>query len=125
VTVSDPRPEARVVDRHVGLRKLWIEGRCRACGVVGRDRLNRAHLVPKGQRGDDVPQNIVPLCGSGTTGCHGALTDHHRASAPSRLEGQEWTVVAAALRAKLLPEEVDYIKGKKGLLWLNRVYPWG
>lgn len=31
------------------------------------------HLIPKGERGDDVyPGNIVALCGSGSSGCHGA-----------------------------------------------------
>jgi hypothetical protein len=123
VTVGDPRPTRRIADQNAGYEKLRREGRCRACGVKGYDKLNRAHLVPKGQRGDDLDCNIVPLCGSGTSGCHGALTDHHVATSPSLLYGAEWTVVAAALRARLLPEEHRYIVSKKGEDWLNRAYP--
>lgn len=99
------------------------EARCRACGRRGYTFLSRAHLVPKGQRGDDIDANIIPLCGNGTTGCHGALTDHHKASAPSRLEGEPWTVIASAVRATLRLTEVNYVLEKKGQDWLNRVYP--
>ena len=120
---DDPRPERRVVDRRAGIVKVQREGRCRACGVYGVQQLNRAHLVPKGQRGDDVDANIVPLCGSGTTGCHGALTDHHLATAPSLLKGRPWEFVASALRGRLTDEEVEYVVAKKGADWLNRHYP--
>lgn len=88
-----------------------MEGRCRACGIQGP--LNRAHLVARGQRGDDVPENIVPLCGSGTWGCHGALTDHRPG----------WPLIAANLRENLTQVEIDYCVAKKGWDWLNRVYP--
>lgn len=71
-----------------------------------------------------MDENIVPLCGSGTTGCHGSLHDHHRASQPSLLAGMPYEAVASALRAKLLPEEREYIVGKKGEGWLNMTYPW-
>lgn len=90
---------------------MLLEGRCRACGTTRS--LNRAHLVPKGQRGDDVDANIVPLCGSGTTGCHGKLTDHSRG----------WPLIAAALRRSLTPDEIAYVTAKKGRDWLDRVYP--
>jgi hypothetical protein len=121
--VGDPRPPARIVDRRAGIKKLRREGRCRACGLATRSYLTRAHLVPRGQRGDDVDENIIPLCGSGTTGCHGALTDHHKASWPSLLEGASWHQVASAVRATLRLEEEKYILDKKGAEWLGRVYP--
>jgi hypothetical protein len=112
-----PKPERRVHDPAAGRAKVALEGRCRACGHVPRghllDFLNRAHLVAKGQGGDDVACNIVPLCGSGTTGCHGKLTDHSRG----------WLEVAAALRRNLQLDEVEYILRKKGADWLDRVYP--
>jgi hypothetical protein len=123
MTVGDPRPTRRVVDPHAGTGKVVAEGRCRACGRKGLSYLNRAHLVSKGQRGDDVEDNIVPLCGSGTSGCHGSLTDHHPASWPSHLEGAEWTEISSALRATLRKSEVKYILTKKGKSWLERVYP--
>ncbi len=108
---TDPRPPKRVKDSRAGKAKVEREGRCRVCGT--RRGLNRAHLVAKGQRGDDVAANIVPLCGSGTAGCHGALTDHRRG----------WETVAGILRARLRPDELAYVLEKKGQDWLDRVYP--
>lgn len=122
-TVGDPRPLARIVDRNAGRDKVRREARCRACGLERISLLNRAHLVPKGQRGDDVDENIVPLCGSGTSGCHGALTDHHKASWPSLLVGYQWEVVATHLRRRLTKDEFKYILEKKGREWLDRTYP--
>ena len=107
----DPKPAKRIKDKKAGRDKILLEGRCRVCGRTWS--LNRAHLVPKGQGGDDVDANIVPLCGSGTTGCHGALTAHTR----------EWRVIAAILRENLTPAERAYCITKKGADWLDRVYP--
>lgn len=107
----DAKPAARIVNPTAGRSKVLLEGRCRACGTTRS--LNRAHLVPRGQRGDDVDENIIPLCGSGTTGCHGKLTDHSRG----------WQPIAASVRRSLLPAETAYILRKKGDDWLNRVYP--
>ena len=59
--------------------------------------------------------NIVPLCGSGTSGCHGALTDHRPG----------WEKIASRLRRRLRPEEIEYMIDKKGLDWLDRTYPGG
>lgn len=123
MTIGDPRPERRIADRKAGIEKVRREGKCRACGLRVPRLLSRAHLVPKGQRGDDIDANIVPLCGDGTRGCHGALTDHHNASWPSLLMGWPWTSVASALRRRLSHEEREYILGKKGEDWLSRVYP--
>lgn len=108
---NDPKPARRIVNPQAGRQKVLFEGRCRACGVSGS--LNRAHLVAKGQRGDDVDANIVPLCGSGTTGCHGALTDHRPG----------WPLIAARLRENLTQAEIDYCVAKKGWDWLDRTYP--
>jgi len=112
-----PKPARRIVDAKAGVEKVRREGRCRACGRVPSghllDALNRAHLVPRGQGGDDVDANIVGLCGSGTSGCHGALHDHRRG----------WEQVAARLRASLRPEEIEYVDFKKGRWWLDKHYP--
>lgn len=123
MTVSDPRPQRRIADRQAGIAKVLAEGECRACGQ--RNFLSRAHLVAKGQRGDDVEANIVPLCGDGTRGCHGSLTDHHPAGWPSRLVGKDWRFVASVLRGKLREDELEYVLAKKGADWLDRVYPKG
>jgi hypothetical protein len=43
-------------------------GRCERCAGIGA---SYHHRKKKGQGGEWSPDNIVYLCGSGTTGCHG------------------------------------------------------
>lgn len=43
-------------------------GYCGWCGV--RPAKNGCHRLPEGQRGPYIPANLLPGCGSGTTGCH-------------------------------------------------------
>jgi len=113
----DPKPQRRIVDPQAGQAKISWEARCRVCGRVPSghplDSLNRMHLVPKGQGGDDVPENMVPGCGSGTTGCHGLLTTH----------SPGWRSAAALLRRRLRPEELEYVLDKKGQEWLDAHLP--
>ena len=117
IATPDPRPAKRVVDPRAGVEKCQLEGRCRACGRIPTghplDKLNRAHLVSRGAGGDDLDENIVPLCGSGTTGCHGRLHSHERG----------WRVVASALRRNLLHVEIQYVLRKRGVDWLDETYP--
>lgn len=122
---ADPKPAARVNDSSAGTEKVRGEGRCRVCGVPGLPYseggiLNRAHLVGKGVRGDDLDANIIPLCGSGTTGCHAAFDGGSRiATAPSLLAGATGEEIRRLVGAALLTEERDYIVGKKGAAWLE------
>jgi hypothetical protein len=58
-------------------------GRCECCGALAT---NTHHRRPRGMGGSRDPRtnqasNLVRLCGSGTTGCHGAIEsnrDHFR-----------------------------------------------
>jgi hypothetical protein len=62
-------------DEWVILRGEKLAGRpCRVCGALGA-RWSRSlhHLVSRSLGGDDVADNLVALCGSGTTGCHGLI----------------------------------------------------
>jgi HNH endonuclease len=62
------------------LRGEKLAGRpCRVCGRLGA-RWNRSlhHLVPRSLGGDDVAANLVAVCGSGTTGCHGLIEARDR-----------------------------------------------
>lgn len=67
----DPKPEQRIVDpraiAEARLRYRW----CAACGARAG---SIHHIVQKGSPhfGDDVLENLLGLCGDGTTGCHGA-----------------------------------------------------
>ena len=48
----------------------WAFDECVICGGID---ISIHHILPRGQGGDDVWENLVPLCGSGTTGCHGGV----------------------------------------------------
>lgn len=63
--------------------------RCEKCGSSGP--LSMDHLKNRSQGGDWRPSNIVVLCGSGTTGCHGWKTQNPTAAhaAGWRLEVNE------------------------------------
>lgn len=108
----DPKPAPRIIDPDAGREKLRREGRCRMChGYATRlYLLSRHHIVPRGQGGDDVDDNLIPICGHGTIGCHG------------NVEG--WVRdYRQRLRRRMLPAEVAYVIGKKGEAWLDRNYP--
>lgn len=65
----DPRPAARTVDPHALAVARLAEDECGACG---RPPGSPHHVIPRSEGGDDVAANLLMLCGSGTTGCHGA-----------------------------------------------------
>ena len=54
------------------------KGRCLRCGMRGT---NIQHRIGRGAGGTSRPEvnglaALVTLCGSGTTGCHGHITEH-------------------------------------------------
>jgi hypothetical protein len=106
--IGDPKPAKRIVMPSRVRAKVLVEGRCRICGRTGP--LNGHHLVPRSQGGDDVWENIVPLCGSGVMGCHGMIEE--------RAAG--WR---SRLRAELTLDEVRYVTAKKSWAWLADHYP--
>lgn len=55
-----------------------LHGRWRMCALCGNTGVLSLHHILKHPR-DDVEANLVMLCGSGTTGCHGQIEAHdHR-----------------------------------------------
>lgn len=81
-------------------------GRCEICGLYGAN--NAHHRRNKSQGGQDVLSNLMLLCGSGTTGCHGFVTEH-----PTDAVVEGWTiqgVVAVPARTEVR------VRGVKGLL---------
>lgn len=46
------------------------------CLMCGRPASNWHERLPRGRGGPRDSFNAVPLCGSGTTGCHGFVTEH-------------------------------------------------
>lgn len=73
-----PRKDIRKVDRSMTTRACleWRECPCGKPSATGHHVLGRGapHF------GDDVLANIVPLCGSGTTGCHGLVENEDKAA---------------------------------------------
>jgi hypothetical protein len=109
----DPKPEKRAradQEEWVKIRKRKLEGwPCRVCDDKLAESLH--HIVPKGgaNRGDDVPENLVPVCGDGTRGCHGLIEAR-----------DPWA--RSLLGQRLTNAERDYVIGKRGAAWLERNY---
>ena len=107
----DPKP----AKRKVANRDEWMMiratkyGPCRVCGGMRFYPMGLHHIVPRSQSGDDVPENLVPLCGTGTMGCHGEVENRDKSA-------------RAKLRASLTPEEEAYVRERKGAAWLTRNY---
>lgn len=107
MTVADPKPKPRVEDRTASKRKLALDPICRACGARP---INCHHLLGRGQRGDDDLNNLIPLCGSGSHGCHGAL---HGNPYVDR-KGRRWEAraVRLAIGLSIRPSEYAYLAEK-------------
>jgi hypothetical protein len=108
----DPKPARRVVDDSFSRAVFAEEQHCVACGKPAG---SAHHVLSRSLRGDDVIENGIAVCGSGTTGCHG---DYHRGDPEvKRLLG------AAILRR---PRKLGYLSGKLGeeaaREFLRRVY---
>lgn len=104
LAIADPKPRPRIVDREASKRKLLRDPWCRSCR---RRATNCHHLLGKGGRsGDDVEDNLIPLCGSGAHGCHGALHGN-----PYEAAGRRWTAldVRLAIGLTLRPSEYAHV----------------
>jgi hypothetical protein len=95
----DPKPRPRIHDPSAMQRAHYEGDCCVACGVTGP--LNAHHVLSRARGGDDVPENLLLVCGSGTTGCHGMF---HAGS---------WAV-AAAIGLALTPAHVAYVLDRLG-----------
>jgi 5-methylcytosine-specific restriction endonuclease McrA len=78
MATSDPTPQVRTL---VLVRDLY---RCAWCGRPYREALNIHHRLLRSHGTDNSPENLLSLCGSGTTGCHGAV---HANPAKARARG--------------------------------------
>lgn len=69
-------------------------GRCERCGrdlTDGRTSVSRHHRVRRRDGGDRL-SNLLLLCGTGTTGCHGHVTEH-----PTEAYASGWSVRALSV----------------------------
>lgn len=61
-----PKSRQILLDRSGGI--------CEVCGIASAT--NWHHRKNRSQGGGDELSNALHLCGSGTTGCHGRITEH-------------------------------------------------
>ena len=93
-------------------------GRCRVCGATNT---TLHHLLGGVWRSDEL-DNLIPLCGSGTTGCHGIYTSRMRGvSGDGKL--RTWGQVADLIRRSLTQAERWYMIVRVGEDGINRRYP--
>lgn len=110
--MADPKPARRIRDPQL-LRTLHIRWRhCALCGERGPLSLHHVHKHPR----DDVEANLVMLCGSGTTGCHGNI-EH---AEPGTCAGLERHIRVHR------PDVCEYLRHKLGSAiaaddWLRRL----
>lgn len=64
--------------------RIRSDGLCERCGRHGTTVHHRKN---RSQGGRWTPANCVALCGDGTRGCHGWVTEH-----PEKAHEQGWTV---------------------------------
>jgi len=93
-------------------------GRCRVCGAPASDL---HHLLGGVWRSDEV-DNLIPLCGSGTTGCHGIYTSRMAAVCGDGTR-RTWREVADRIRRSLTLPEATYMLDRVGEEGLQRRYP--
>lgn len=87
------------------------------CEITGKTPASLHHVYPRGQGGDDVPENLVALEGSGTTGMHGKIENQDPEA--RRLLGEHLM--------NERPDVIFYVKDKlgetQGAEWLkNRLF---
>lgn len=87
--------------------RTWL--RRETCWICGEPWTELHHILSRGQGGDDVIEDLAPLCAS----CH------------RRIEARD-VQARAALRGALMPTNLAYLHDKLGertLGWLDRNYP--
>ena len=109
----DPKPRKRYRATKQEWADMHLAFKGSPCRVCGEPFQSLHHALPKSLGGDDVLVNLAPLCGAGTTGCHGLIEARHAAT-------------RAALRRNLTDANrwyLEYRLGERADAWLDRNYP--
>lgn len=72
---------AELYRRSGGICEVQVRGRCEGRAT------NRHHRLDRSVGGTSIMPNLIHLCGSGTTGCHGYITHN-----PMVAEANGWTI---------------------------------
>lgn len=113
VKQPDPKPRKRIVaskSEWAQWHELLRGAYCAVCRAKPADSYH--HICRRSQSGDDLLVNLLPVCGSGTTGCHG------------RIEARD-PAVLRKVRDVIYdrPATRGYLLQRKGQAWLDRAYP--
>jgi 5-methylcytosine-specific restriction endonuclease McrA len=111
---ADPKPRRRIRARDARSR-LAAYGHVanHPCVVCGERRaVQAAHVVPRSQGGDDVRENIAPLCWE----CHPLLDQGATKEAAMVRRAFRWWIESE-------PDVLAYVIRRKGLPWLTERYP--
>lgn len=94
------------------------EDRCMRCGGFVWELAGHSvhHRLPRGQGGSNRLSNLILLCGSATTGCHGYI-ESHRGEAYDPHQG--WLV-----RRDVDPATVPILCARRGLILLDNDGGW-
>ena len=106
-----PRADHAGWDNITELLMLRSNGRCERCGhdlTNGYRPVSRHHRIRRRDGGDRL-SNLLLLCGTGTTGCHGHVTEH-----PGEAYANGWCIRALGNQD---PERVP-VRLTDGRLWL-------
>jgi 5-methylcytosine-specific restriction endonuclease McrA len=110
----DPKPRRRIRASTPRSRTVAYERAHRsACALCGAQRgVQAAHVVPRSQGGDDVAENVAPLC----LDCHWWIDQG---------AGPDARDLRVRLRAWIAgePTVLAYVLDRKGAAWLDRRYP--
>lgn len=110
--MPDWKPRKRIKDPKV-MRDMHAAGvQCVLCAKRG----SLHHVLPRSRGGDDVYENLIGLCGSGTTGHHGLVEAY---DLDTRNDIGSWLLSER-------PDIIDYVKRRlgdeEGAAWLERKY---
>ena len=108
--IADPKPQGRIVNPLADPYDSTPvdEDTCPFCGKYVRI-WQKHHVVPRGQGGDDVSENLVWVCGP----CHAKLPP----------QGTDWRVCSLLVAyTKLIPAYREYAESKKWPGWLWERY---
>ena len=103
----DPK-RTRPSDRRMREMRDAKQGPCRLCGSPEPNSLH--HVIPRSAGlGAWSESNLTPLCGTGTTGCHGLIEARNPAACKS-------------LASRLTDAEYAYVVHHMGEGWIERRY---